>query len=150
MIASLFYFELAFLPQRRDGKYLLTGHIMCSIRRGDPALEALLIKLESSCGRFLVNGCPTSSSTTNFSFLGQDGNVQIRVITEIIDKFTISLDTDEDETCHISGSPFSVPRLIKAQGLDAPFGRSDHHKRKRSDDSEALTRKKRQTSPCIK
>ena len=31
MIAFLFYFELDSLPERYDGKYIVIGHILCSI-----------------------------------------------------------------------------------------------------------------------
>jgi hypothetical protein len=74
---------------------------------------------------------------------GNSNAVCLKVNTKSIDRCTIPLDIDEDEACHISGSPFSMPRLITAQGLDAPFGRLDHRRRKRSDNSEALARKKR-------
>jgi hypothetical protein len=146
MVASLFYFELDSLPQQCDGKYVLTGHILCSVRHSDPALKALLSKLASGCSRFLVNNCPIPGSATDPSFLGKDGNVRIRVNAETVDRLTISLELGDAEACNISGSPFSVPRLVTAQGLDAPFGRPDHRKRKRSEDNERWTAKRQRVS----
>jgi hypothetical protein len=143
MVASLFYFELDSLPQKCDGKYVLTGHILCSVRRSDPALEVLLSKLASSRGRFLVNDCPIPGTITDPSFLGKDANFRVRVNAETVDRLTISLELDGADVCNISGSPFSVSMLVTAQGLDAPFGRPDHRKRKRSEDEERWTAKRR-------
>lgn len=57
-------------PQWRNGKYVLRGYILCSIRRGDAALPALLRKLFSSHGRFLVGDWAVSDALC----FGTDGN----------------------------------------------------------------------------
>jgi hypothetical protein len=129
MVASLFYFELDPLLRVCDSdKYMLTGKILCSVRQNDPALKALLAKLTASGGRFAVNGSPIVGS-----FLGKDGNFHVRVDVQTFDKLAITLELDEAGACNISGSPFSVQKLVVAQGLHAPFGRSDHRIQKRSD-----------------
>ncbi|KAJ0134525.1 Uncharacterized protein HZ326_22415 [Fusarium oxysporum f. sp. albedinis] len=48
-------------------------------------------------------------------------------------------------TCNISGSPFSVERLIQLQGFKAVFGQQDHRKRKSTGPLESSTRKKCRT-----
>ena len=143
VIASLFYFELDSLPKRSDGKYVVTGHILCSIRRSDPAFTALLSKLSSCSSRFLVNDWTIPGTINSPSFLGKDGNFRMQVHVETFDRLTISLEQGDGKTCNISGSPFPVQKLVMAQGIDAPFGRADHRKRKRSNDDESMVAKRR-------
>jgi hypothetical protein len=145
MVASLFYFKLK--PSTRkcaSDKYLLTGKILCLIGRGEPAaLEALLAKLTTSRGRFMVNGAPIAGAIPGGSFLGEDGNFEVLVNQKSPDKLTITLDMGEAGAYDISRSPFSVQKLVAAQGLDAPFGTSDHRKRKRTDNSGNVSVKRR-------
>ncbi|KAF2844459.1 FabD/lysophospholipase-like protein, partial [Plenodomus tracheiphilus IPT5] len=141
LLASLFYFELDPLPRKCDGKYLLTGQILCSIRCNDPAFPALLEKVTSRSSRFLVNNWPLSGTT----FVGKDGNFQVQVTAETQDSLTISLELDNAVPCNISGSPFCLQKLIAAQGLDAVFGRPDHRKRKRAAECKTLTKRRRIT-----
>jgi hypothetical protein len=143
MVASLFYFELDGLrpPQWRNGGYLLRGYIFCSIRRGDAALAALLRKLCSSRGRFLVGNWAVSDALC----VGTDGNFRLSLEVETKDKFAITLQlADEEVGSNISGSPFSVRKLVAAQGLDAAFGWPDHRKRKRiGEDERSSTKRQR-------
>ncbi|KAF1961321.1 hypothetical protein CC80DRAFT_589712 [Byssothecium circinans] len=134
MVASLFYFELDELqpPQWRNGRYVLHGSILCSIRRGNErdnaALAALLRKVSSSRGRFLVGDWAVSDA----SYVGTDGNFCLSLDVETKNKFAITLQlADEEAGSNISASPFSVRKLVAAQRLDAAFGRPDHRKRKR-------------------
>jgi hypothetical protein len=145
MVASLFYFELLdYSPCIGDSDmYVLTGQIMCSIRRSDPALEALLVRLTSGGGRFAFNRAPITGAATRASFLGADGNFQVRVDATTHNMLAITLELDGMEACHIGGSPFSVEKLVAVQGLDAPFGRPDHRKRKRSNDDKETAAKKK-------
>jgi hypothetical protein len=55
IIASLFYFELNSLLKRYNRKYIVTGHILCSITRSNPAFKALLSKLANNSTGFLIN-----------------------------------------------------------------------------------------------
>lgn len=143
LIASLFYFELDSAPERYDGKYVITGHIQCSIRCNDPAFESLFSKLSRDSVRFRVNDCPMPESINDPSCFGKDRNFRMRVRIETFDRFTMSLKQGDGNAYNISGSPFSVKAL--AQELDAPFGRADHGRRKRSWSSESqLPPRKRQ------
>lgn len=145
MVASLFYFELDALPQWRNGKYSFRGYIRCAIRYGDDALVALLHKLCSSHGRFLV-GDWVVSNASDVSCIGTDSNFCISLDVETKDKFAITLQLDDEEMgSDISGSPFSVRQLVAAQGLDAAFGCSDHRKRKRAGEVEWASNKRRRT-----
>jgi hypothetical protein len=59
-------------------------------------------------------------------------------------KFTISLQQGDSELYDISRSPYTVERLILAQGLDAHSGRPDHSKWRRSIESDGPNKKRRQ------
>lgn len=145
MVASLFYFELDALPQWRNGRYAFRGCIRCSIRHGDAALAALLRKLYRSHGRFLVGDWAVSDAS-DASCIGKDGNFCLSLDVETRDKFAITLQlADEEVGSDISGSPFSLRKLIAAQGLDAAFGRSDHRKRKRAGEEEWSSNKRQRT-----
>jgi hypothetical protein len=55
VVASLFYFKLGLLLQWYDSRYVLGGHIRCSMQRDKAALEALWSKLSNNRGRFLAD-----------------------------------------------------------------------------------------------
>jgi hypothetical protein len=107
----------------------------------DKALKALLDQLEARSAKFLLFGRPIVASTASGSFLNQDGNFYIRVHEAFDQKSPISVQLQEgqSEPSNISGSSFSIERLVADQGLDACFGQSDHVKRKRVDSADALS-----------
>jgi hypothetical protein len=129
LISSLFYFELDYTPERIDGKYVGSGHIFCILRNKDPAFKVLTTRLSACSAQFLFNGHPIST-VGDISCYSTDGNFRKMVEFATEDVFTISLKQDSCEPFNISGSPFSVETLIKAQRLVAPFGTPDHRKRK--------------------
>ena len=141
MIASLFYFELASVPQRSGGRYVGTGHILCSIRRNDPAFRLLFDRLSRNSAQFWVSSCPVID--VDDSCFGGDGNFQKQVELNTYNRFAIALKQDSSEPCNISGSPFSITKLILLQGFSAVFGRPDHRKRKGSGYSENPKKKHR-------
>jgi len=141
-IASRFYFELGSVPEGCNGEYTGFGVILCSIRRGDPAFEGLLDQLSKSSATFYLNNCPILGTFGDRSFISKDGNFRKRVELNLNGRFTISLKQGDSEPCNISGSPYSIEKLITAQGLNAHFGRADHGKRKRSADGDLPTRKR--------
>ncbi|KAK1754174.1 patatin-like phospholipase-like protein [Echria macrotheca] len=116
MIASLFYFELDSRPQRLGGK------------PSEPAFGVLFNRLSTS-GQFWINGAPVADIQDDSCFDNQ-GNFRIKVEINTDDRFTVTLKQDSSEPCNISGSPFSVRKLILLQGLCAVFGSPDHRKRK--------------------
>lgn len=141
-IASLFYFELDSLPRRVGEKYLGTGHIFCSIRRQDPAFTLLFDRLSGCSAHFFVNGWPEVLVADDTSF-DADGNFRKFVELKTDGRFAITLKQNSSEPWNISGSPFSVDRLIRLQGLKAVFGQPDHRKRKGSGCPNNLKRKQR-------
>jgi hypothetical protein len=142
MIASLFYFKLDGLPERYNQKYVGTGRILCSIRPKDPAFLELFGQLSKTSSHFLLDGNPIFH-TGDASCFNQDGNFRGLININTTNKFAISLKQRDSEPYNISGSPFSVDKLISAERLDASFGRPDHRKRKASDVFDNSRRKRR-------
>jgi len=142
MVASLFYFELDSAPQVSDGKYLCTGHISCSIRSYEPAFRTLFNQLSENLTHFWVNGCPLVN-TNDMSCFDSSGNFRKRIELHTDDRFYITLKQGSSKPYNISGSPFSVNKLVLLQGFLAVFGRPDHRKRKNSGHDENLKRKQR-------
>jgi hypothetical protein len=145
LISSLFYFELEYLPERTQGKYVAAGVVFCTICRGDPDFTDLMQKLASCSASFLLDGRHVAAVADIISKLGQGENFKLRLELEVTGGFTIALKQGDSDPCDISGSPFSIDRLVSAQGLAASFGTADHGKRKRSWDSDMAPRKRRRT-----
>lgn len=142
IIASLFYFELDSIPEQSNGEYSGSGCILCLRRRPDPALVALVDKLSRSSARFLVCGAEIPGSVGDPPFWDGDGNFRKRITFKVRGEFMISLKNARGREYPISGAPFSVEKLVAAQGLNAYFGTSDH-KRKSELVEENCSRKKR-------
>lgn len=129
LVASLFYFQLDGMPERRNGRYAGSGSILCSLRSNEPGFEALFHKLRDQSAYFLLDG-DVISLTDNTSCFDIDGNFRKRVYLDSTDRFVITLKQGKSTPCNISGSPFVVSELIDAQGLrGACFGGPDHRKR---------------------
>ena len=146
MVASLFYFELESIPEEIDGKSVGIGYIQCSLRKNSPAFLLLLHQLSRCSATFYLNDCAIPGRFGDTSCFGVDGNFYKRVELQVSDKFTISLKQDHWESCNISGSPYSVDSLIRAQDLDAYFGTAYHRKRKRTDTEDGTSRKRARTA----
>ena len=142
MIASLFYFELDSKPDNIEGKSVGTGHIQCSIRRRNPAFPLLLRQLLDASAVLYLNNYPIPGKIGDSSFLGADENFRKLVELNVTGSFTISL-KQGSEKYNISGSPYSVEKLVTAQGLDAHCGSANHRKRRGSE--ELSPRKKPRT-----
>jgi len=137
VVASLFYFELEPTPKYRNGKILCVGNILCRLRVGNPALEALFNQLSKGSAQFLLDEHAILGAVEDRSSIDRDGNFRKRVEFSICDrqrKISISLKEGSHPPNNVSGSPFSVDSLVGAQGMDAHFGRADHKKRKQPDD----------------
>lgn len=119
--ASLFYFELETRPETFEGDYNAVGHILYSLRDGDPAFGALCNRLSQSGARFLIDGCPIGPAH-DLSCYAEDGNFRRRVEIKTTGAFTVSLEQGSQGPSDISGSPFSIERLVVAQGFNAAFG----------------------------
>ena len=146
MLASLFYFELESIPEKINGKFVAVGHIQCLERRRDPAFSLLLHRLLDCSATFYLDGCPIPGNFGDSSFLDADGNFRKRVELNVSDKFTVCLKQGRSEPCNISGSPYSLQKLILAQGLAAHLGTANHRKRKREWDYGQCATKRRRVS----
>ena len=147
-IASKFYFELAGLPKRVNGRYIGTGHILCSILGKEPAFAVLIKRLASSCTQLYLNAEPIPGRWDDPCCLDKNGNFFKRVQLSVVDRISISLRTQDslDGSYPVSGLPSTVDKLVQAQGLNAYFGTAEHRKRKRSSSDGLESRKRR----CIR
>ncbi|KAK3935780.1 patatin-like phospholipase-like protein [Diplogelasinospora grovesii] len=125
--ASLFYFKLESVPEQRSDGFSGAGHILCFRKRSDPALEALSDKLARSSARFLVNGVAVPGDITDPSFWDGDGNFKKRITFKVNKEIVISLRVQGCREHPISGAPFSVSKLVTAQGLNAHFRKRELH-----------------------
>jgi hypothetical protein len=132
LIASLFYFELDSMPEWSEGKFILAGHIYCCIRQTDPAFNDLMERLQEKGVKFVVSDGQDTIFTSELTSSRKDIDFAIRVYTRIPNSFTVSMKIEDGHSYNISGSPFSVTRLVQIQVLDAHFGQANHRKRKRS------------------
>ncbi|CAI6090991.1 unnamed protein product [Clonostachys chloroleuca] len=122
LIASLFYFELDAVPEKIDGRYFVSGCILCDIAISEPAFPGLFRCLDSTSAQFWINRCPMTDVVEKNSF-DRYGNFRKKVALTTDGVFDIALKRGGLEACSISGAPFSLPRLIALQGLTAVFGR---------------------------
>ena len=131
LAASMFYFELDAIPNRHEGRFVGTGRILCKLPVTDKDFPETMEKLSAESAQFLLDDYPICKLDDPSCF-DADGNLRKSVELNTSGKFAISLKRGQSEPCSISGSPFSVDSLVKAQGLNMPFGRPDHRKRKAS------------------
>jgi hypothetical protein len=143
LIASLFYFELESTPKELDGQHLIIGHILCILSNSDPALKSLLDQLNSCSARFFIGNSPVSGAIGDRSFIDREGNFRKRFEFRAKDNLSISLRRGNSQPKSISGSPFTIERLVSAQNLDAHFGTVDHGKRKLTSNAILSPRKRR-------
>lgn len=144
-ISSLFYFELYAIPKHVGKEYIGSGSIQCVLRRGDPAFEVLIHRLHRNSARLLIGERHITEVVETSSF-DKTGNFSRNVNFAIQENFQIYLQEGSSPACNISGSPFSIEKLVKAQNLEAYFGRADHRKRNWSDEDSELLRAKRRRS----
>jgi hypothetical protein len=136
IVASLFYFELESVPEKIDGKFVGIGYIQCTLRRTSPAFPLLLSQLSSCASVFYLDDSPIPGTFGDNSFLSPDGNFRKRVELNVSNRFAVTLGQGCHEKNNISGSPYLIEGLIRAQGLDAYLGTAYHRKRKRIDGEE--------------
>ena len=144
LVASMFYFELDSVPDRHEGRFVGTGRILCSLPVTDKDFPKTMEKLSAESAQFLLDGNPICK-VDDPSCFDKDGNLRKSIELNAFGTFAISLKTGQSEPWNISGSPFSVESLVKAQGLNMPFGRPDHLKRKASGGFDLPSTKRRCT-----
>jgi hypothetical protein len=128
--AELFFFELSAAPiHLKNGAYRCTGNVFCRLRGGTDELHVLLQQLAESaaclqCQEQVVPDAfgPAQQARNHVSFC----QPIVFLVTSRSSPFSITLHEDPASVCHISGSPFTVGRLMDQQRLGAVFGREDH------------------------
>ncbi|KAL6151989.1 hypothetical protein ACJBU6_08881 [Exserohilum turcicum] len=135
-IASLFYFKPHTRLRYMSRQYVGSGWIECKLRHGEPALEALLSRFRTAGARLLIGdrNVPEPNDKCiaevgDHSNFDETSNFCMNVTLAVRGSFSIFLQEGSNTPRHISGSPFSVEKLTRAEGLEAYFGRADHRKR---------------------
>jgi hypothetical protein len=142
-VASLFYFELDSIPKCFKGEYFSTGSILCKLRHGNPYFDAVLSQLSRNAATFLIDHREYPIFPGDISSFDLEGNFQKRIDLAVGDKFSIYLRESNSTPRNISGSPFSLEKVVLAQRLRAHFGRTDHRKRRILDEPDTVARKRR-------
>jgi hypothetical protein len=150
VLSSKFYFELHTNPRRIGEEYVGSGSIRCVLPADGEAFEVLMKRLHARSARLLVGEKHITEfeETSNLDRTGKF-SVSVPVNVKLDAKATLSIFVQEGDTppCHISGSPFSIEKLVEAQGLEAYFGRADHRKRNWDEgDTEPTQAKRRRSS----
>jgi hypothetical protein len=126
MIASIFYLEIDSITSVEGGSSQCHGTIFCRVPLGYSGRRDLYRTLlekraffvingrGSSCSEIMPKGIPIYRKSVDFILKGPEDQLQIS-ITGIT-----------SEPTFISGMPTQLNTLIKAQGLDMPFGCIDH------------------------
>ncbi|KAK8146259.1 hypothetical protein G3M48_003385 [Beauveria asiatica] len=119
--AALFYFELDSMPRQTGCVFSATGTILCRCERGEPALPLLVDRLSYEGAKFVLND--RVLDTTLLSVWSSTGGFAMPLRLQLTSAdFRLSIRWPEGVAYPISASPFSLRRLVKEQGLDAPFG----------------------------
>jgi hypothetical protein len=125
-----FHFEFEDVPRRMRGQLTGVGYILCDLKYGHPAYDALLDQLSRDRARFYFNGSAISGRVGDRSFRDTAGNIRKRVEFVLAwEDISICLKIEHSLQQHICGSPFPISVRIRAQNLDAVFGQLNHRKR---------------------
>jgi hypothetical protein len=148
--AELFFFELdsSGFPQFRNRTYHCVGNIYCRLGTRTRALGGLLEELSRLSALFRCQGGPVRCDFSGPGCRDEYGRFRKGITLRVRscqEPFDIRLEDGEgSETYKISGSPFSLDRLVRQQKLNAYFGTADHRTRRYPDtDGEAPSRKRR-------
>lgn len=135
MRAELFLFELDVNSRFQcvDGEYECSGRILCRLPAGTPTFEALMLQLDKAGASFQIDGRTTRcGGFRRYSATNPDEKFYRCIRFRVRGRqtpFTITLNNSYSDGHNISGSPFSLERLIEAQKLETWFGWADHRKR---------------------
>lgn len=133
LITAHFHFELEDLPRRVGDRFAGVGHILCDLKKGHPAYDALVNHLIGSGAKFYLNGSPIVGNIGERAFMDSTGNVRQRVEFMIAQEtLSIQVKARQSDPQQISGSPFCIAKRIRDQNLEAFFGQANHRKRKHS------------------
>jgi hypothetical protein len=125
MIASLFYFELDWLPHNGVSSFICQGRICCRMGPSHPAMPTLLSRLTGA--RFYLDfqqwvPC-TDASVVETIEAGRPFTRKVSFrVASLENSIDIKIDGIVQRARSISNCPYVVRALIQDQGLDCPFG----------------------------
>lgn len=126
MLASMFYFEFERLPTWNGTHYLCAGNIFTRTQLPADGRRILLDELTSTSSFFLLRGVPVVCVPRRNKHTPPFKRAVQFQLESLEDTVAITLRGITSEPCTISGLPKCATDIIAAQGLYAPFGRSDH------------------------
>ncbi|KPM41094.1 hypothetical protein AK830_g5493 [Neonectria ditissima] len=144
LFATLFYFELDSLPKRLGSNFRVTGRILC-IRKGeDEALPNILKRLRKAT--MFINGKSISST------IDTDAHGNIRQTVDITTGKSILIELKErgsKDAFPLSGSPYSVPKLVACGLTMAVFRSRTHKKRPLQEPCSRPSKRRKQCLACL-
>lgn len=128
IIASSFYFKLDSFARAEGGAYQCTGNIFYRLPLTAEGRKTFYTTLSTQSTTFTIRGRAVASVDSV-----PHGNPPFRLIFNFVvqsmedekDQLDISVKGVTSRPMLISGMPMSLGTLIRAQGIDAPFGSSD-------------------------
>ena len=126
LLAATFYFELDSPPRWVDEGFECHGSILCRLNMPPEGRRALYEHLSNECAFFVVNGRPVPA-TDRVPRCAPPFRKRVKlVLSHDGDTISIILRSVNRGPHQISGQPTTLEKMVKAQMLDAPFGRVDH------------------------
>ncbi len=134
LIASLFYLELDALPVFEKTHFKCRARIGCRWSPSNLALLRLLSRMGRTETRFYINGRAYSGADQEIMNVVHKGRPFWRPVEfellHLKEEVNVSITGITTTPRNISNCPYVLEHLIRDQGLDHPFGREDHQKRK--------------------
>jgi len=126
ILASTFYFELDEMPTWDDGAFCCKGNIFCRLRLSMNGRRMLYEELSATSSHFLICGTPVFCVERMTMSVPSYKRSVTFMLPDLDSEIAITLRGITSKPCTISGLPRTANNVIKAQGLQAPFGNSDH------------------------
>ncbi|KAK2020383.1 FabD/lysophospholipase-like protein [Colletotrichum zoysiae] len=129
MLSTLFYFELTTRPMRNRNGISCVGRIICDLEPGSD-LDRFISSLVDEKAEFFVHGLAVPVQTQRIDYRTFRFEQCVSISVQHLDSpFPVSLRVSglgRDQTPGpISASPFTLRRLVDAQGWNNHFGRDD-------------------------
>lgn len=148
--AQLFVFELSpsCPPKYVSGAYQCTGYVSCRFRAGTPEFNTFVGQLK--CSSAMLRCRRRALYKFSMDSWESPDNIFVPVALQVPSRqfeFEISLQEDEESISNISGSPFTLEKMLQQQKIESVFGTDDHRKRKNEGGAERSWNKKKRGMP---